>query len=338
MDDGVKAIGEREIGMEKNRRSSFRNRISAGMLLLLAAACMAVVPRLSGHAIHRAAGKRSTAAAFTAKPTPARLARGRYLVETVASCFDCHSPHEYVNGQWFGKPGMKGAGQVFPPGFVQLPPGAEIVASNITPDRQTGIGSWTDAQIEQAIRHGIGKGGRPLFDMMPYSGYRYLTTEDVKSIIVYLRSLPPVHNALPRTKMPFPIHVNMNSTPPLPLAKNAPGDVRHGWYLVHMAGCADCHTQIMPGGVRRESMLLAGGMDFHGPFGNAVSLNITPSASGIGSWTEAMFVRTLQTGRVKGTGRKLSPIMPYASFMHMKPSDLRAIYSYLRTVPPVSHK
>ena len=273
---------------------------------------------------------------FTATPTPARLARGRYLVETVSGCFECHSVHEYVNGEWIPKKGMTGAGNVFPPEFVALPPGARMVAANITPDRETGIGSWTDAEIERAVQHGVAKDGRPLFDMMPYWQFRVFTPEDIKSIIVYLRSIPPVHNALPTTTLPFPVHVTMNEAIIPPLPKHASAEVRHGWYLARVAGCEDCHTAVIHG-QRTPSMLCAGGMHFGGPFGSVFSLNTPPDASGIGFMNEAMFARTLTTGRVNGTGQNLNPIMPFDSFRNLTPADIHAIYAYLRTVPKVRH-
>lgn len=320
--------------MKKNGEMTSRTGILALSLLALVAACGTAAIARSTAQSHRA-GKahRSAPAVFTARATPARLARGRYLVETVASCFDCHSEHEYVHGQWLVKPGMKGAGQIFHE--ISLPPGAQLIAPNITPDRATGIGTWTAAQIEEAVQHGVAKGGRPLFDLMPYWQFRVLTPEDMKSIIVYLRSIPAVHHVLPPTKLPFPVHVQMNNDLVPPLAKNASAEVRHGWYLVRIAGCEDCHTAVMPNGQRNPAMMFAGGMRFSGPFGVAVSLNITPSPEGIGSMTEAQFARTLRTGRVDGTGRKLSPIMPFDNFKNLKASDIRAIYAYLRTVPPV---
>ncbi len=312
---------------------SSRFGIKTGLLLLLAGAAVTAVFAASRQAPAKSA---RAAAEFTAKPTPARLARGRYLVETVSGCFDCHSVHEYVNGQWIPKPGMTGAGNVFPAGFVALPPGAVVVASNITPDRETGIGSWTDADIRRAIQQGIAKDGHPLFDMMPYWQFRVFTPEDVKSIIVYLRSIPPVHNALPATKLPFPVAVTTNKAIIPPLPKNASAELRRGWMLARVSGCEDCHTPIVRG-QRPPSMMFAGGMHFQGPFGSVFSLNITPSASGIGFMSEAMFARTLTTGRVNGTGDQLNPIMPFDSFRNLKPSDIRAIYAYLRTVPKVRH-
>jgi hypothetical protein len=231
---------------------------------------------------------------------------------------------------------MLGAGNVFPPGFIPLPPGGQVVAPNITPDRETGIGSWTDAEIDRALQHGISKDGHPLFNLMPYWQYNALTPEDAKSIIVFLRSIPPVHNALPVTKLPFPVTVDMKKDLIPPLPKNASAQIRHGWYLARIAGCEDCHTPIVRG-QQPPSMMFAGGMYFQGPFGNVFSLNITPSASGIGFMNEGMFSRTLTTGRVNGTGNKLNPIMPFEAFRNLKPADIRALYAFLRTVPKVRH-
>lgn len=322
--------------MQKDKRRRPQRGFAAMMFFTLVVGFAAIASaRSSQRAAHPEAGKRAASTTFTARPTPARLARGRYLIEHVSGCLDCHTPHEYVNGEWVGKKGMEAAGQIFPRGYFPVPRNWLIVAPNITPDRATGIGSWTDAEIEEAIQHGISKGGKPLFQLMPYWQYRVFTPEDMKSIIVYLRSLPPVHNALPRTKVSVPVHVDMNNDLVPPLPKNASAEVRYGWYLVRISGCEDCHTEVMPNGKRNPAMMFAGGMQFHGPFGDPISLNITPSAEGIGSMTEAMFSRTLRTGRVDGTGRQLNSVMPYIRYKGMKESDIRAIYEYLRTVPPV---
>lgn len=307
----------------------------AQITLVLIACFAAVVPlRLLGRGTQRGIHEPVRPKVFTARLTPARLARGRYLVQTVAGCFDCHSEHEYVHGQWLVKPGMEGAGRIYPSGYLPLPPHSEVVAPNITPDRETGIGSWTDAQIDDAVQQGVAKGGRPLFDLMPYWQFAVLSNEDIKSIIVYLRTVPPVHHVLPTTRLPFPVHVVKQPPVVEPLAKDASPEVRRGWYLTRIAGCSDCHTPLLPHGKRPASMVFAGGLPFHGPFGVVVSLNITPSPAGIGSMTESEFSRTLHTGRVDGTGRRLSPVMPYDRFRNLKPADIRAIYAYLRTVPP----
>jgi mono/diheme cytochrome c family protein len=172
----------------------------AALLLLLAGAAVTAVfaTSASRQAHSRRQAKPALAAtAFIAKPTPARLAQGRYLVETVSGCFDCHSVHEYVNGQWIPKKGMKGAGNVFPPGFVELPPGAQVVAPNITPDKETGIGTWTKKQIVTALQTGVRPDGRILAPIMPWHAFAHLNKRDANAIADYLKTLKPVSHKVP---------------------------------------------------------------------------------------------------------------------------------------------
>jgi hypothetical protein len=119
--------------------------------------------------------------------TPQRLERGRYLFAFSAGCSGCHSLHDWnVHGGPI-LPGGESVGQVM--GFTNLP--GRIVASNITPDPETGAGNWTDDQLARAIREGIGHDGRALFPMMPYQNLSHLCDEDLASIIVYMRTLAP---------------------------------------------------------------------------------------------------------------------------------------------------
>ncbi|HEV2387511.1 MAG TPA: hypothetical protein VGS20_09670 [Candidatus Acidoferrales bacterium] len=325
--------------MTKPIRSYAPRRTASGAsLALIAGAALLASLTLGGRERPPAQNRAAGAAEFTAAATTARLARGRYLVEAVAGCFDCHSEQEYVHGALLIKPGFKGAGHLWAPGEIPLPPGSAVVSPNITPDKETGIGSWTDAQIERAVRRGVANDGRPLFNLMPYWEYRILSDEDMKAIIVYLRSIPAVHRSLPITKLPFPVQVDMNEAIVPPLPKNPSPEVRRGWQLARLAGCADCHTPILADGSRPPTLLLAGGLRFEGPFGTAFSTNITPDPSGISFMNAAMFVRTLRTGRVNGTGLKLSPVMPVKSYRNMTAADLTAIYAYLRAVKPVHHE
>ena len=131
------------------------------------------------------------------EPTPERLEHGKYLVEGVLGCLDCHSQ---LNGE--PKPGeapvftARGGGRVMvnQGGFV-------LAASNISPDTETGAGTWTDDQFARAIREGIGHDGRTLFPIMPYPNFRNLSDEDLASVVVYIRSLEPVHSALPKPQI-----------------------------------------------------------------------------------------------------------------------------------------
>lgn len=132
--------------------------------------------------------------------TPERLERGRYIVESTAHCFQCHSEVDYTKPGAQPKPGKKGAGTVFEEEGMQW-----LVAPNITPDVETGAGSWTDEQLARAIREGIGHDGRRLFPIMPYMNFRNMSDEDLASVITYIRSIEPVRNKLPMTQIPEPL-------------------------------------------------------------------------------------------------------------------------------------
>src|SRR5262249_32150461 len=122
--------------------------------------------------------------------TPERLKRGKYIAENASGCILCHSPMVMNGKDSIVTPeDKKGAGQIFP--GTGLP--GRIVASNLTPDRETGVGNWTDDELARAIREGVGKDGRALFPLMPYRLFRSMSDEDLASVIVYLRSLAPVH-------------------------------------------------------------------------------------------------------------------------------------------------
>jgi len=270
-------------------------------------------------------------------PTPERKARGKYLVEAVSGCMDCHSPHDWKRHDAAILPGQEGSGQELSALMKGLP--GRIVAPNLTPDPETGSGTWSDDALARAIREGIGHDGRALFPMMPYEHFRHLPNEDLASIIVFLRSLPPVRNSLPQTEVAFPVKYLIRSVPQ-PLAEPVPetdlsDPVKRGAFLVDAAACADCHTpakngQPLPG------MAFAGGRLFEGPWGRVASANITPAPSGIPYYDQDQFVNALRTGYVGA--RQLNPIMPWATFRNMTDEDLRAIFAYLKTVPPVSHR
>jgi len=268
--------------------------------------------------------------------TPQRQARGRYLVEAVAGCMDCHAPHDWNRQDAPILPGMEGAGQEISAVVRGLP--GRIVAPNLTPDPETGAGWWSDDALARAIREGIGHDGRALFPMMPYGHLRSLPDEDVASIVVYLRSLPPVRNLLPQTQLAFPVKYLIRSVPqplpgPVPQA-DVTDPVQRGAFLVNAAGCADCHTPPKMGHPI-PGMDFSGGRVLEGPWGRVASANLTQDPSGIPYYDENMFVQALRTGYVGA--RQLSQIMPWATFRNMTDGDLRAIYVYLKTMPPVKH-
>jgi hypothetical protein len=271
----------------------------------------------------------------TFERTPQRLERGRYIATGLSGCIDCHSPHEWAAPGMPMVAGMAGAGDVLPYGGL---PG-RIVAPNLTPDPETGAGNWTDDQIARAIQEGVGHDGRALFPIMPYKHYRNMSEEDVASIVVYLRSLTPVHNPLPATEIIFPVKYLIRSAPEpvnAPVSDVGSSDqLRYGTYLADQAGCVDCHTPQVRG-QDVAGMEFAGGFSFTGPWGSVASSNITPDPSGIPYYDEALFLSVMRTGGVMG--RKLSPIMPTRDYKNLTDDDLKAIFAFFRTAKPVKHR
>jgi mono/diheme cytochrome c family protein len=276
---------------------------------------------------------------FVATPSPERLARGRYIVTAVAHCFGCHGEPDFKNLASQPKPGTEGAGDLpKDESFNDVPIEPVLPHPNLTPDKETGAGTWTDAQFERAIRHGIGHDGRILTGDMPYAFFRSMTDEDVSSVIVYLRSLPPVHHVLPQRKLSYTPKVDFQPEMEPAIPPNATDQVKHGWYLVRLAQCNDCHSPYDKDGNVLPGKMFGGGLTMTGPWGNVVSANITSDPSGIAHYDTAMFIKTIRTGRASGGVRDLSTIMPYSYFRNMTDDDLSAIFAYLRTVTPVCHR
>jgi len=259
--------------------------------------------------------------------TPERLARGKYLVTGVLSCEICHTPSDWSQHAWTAIPGKELAGQELTlEGF----PGT-AVAPNITPDAETGAGNWTDDQMARAIREGIKHDGSTLFPVMPYyNDYKKLSDEDLAAVVVYVRSVSPVRNALAKSKINFPVNYLVRGVPepitqPVPMPANDP--LSRGKYLVEV-GCG-CHNAV-------EKLPYGGGERLGGPWGTVTSANITPDASGINYYSEGTFVTAMRTGYVGA--RKLNAIMPFGEFKNLTDDDLKAIYTYLRTLAPVKHR
>lgn len=268
--------------------------------------------------------------------TPQRLARGKYIFNSAAACVGCHSEHDPSGQEHTVLSNMQGSGEVMP--FDDLP--GRVVAPNLTPDPETGVGTCTDDQLARAIREGVGHDGRALFPMMPYQNYQQMSDEDLASVIVYIRSLPPVHHELPKTEIIFPVKYLMRSAPePItaPVSAPDPSDrLAWGAYVVKMASCSDCHTPMDEHGQPIPGMEFSGGQVFKGPWVLIASANITPDASGIGYYDEALFVQVMRTGYVKA--RRLNWLMPDKEYKDMTDDDLKAAFAYLRTLKPIKHR
>ena len=143
--------------------------------------------------------------------TPARLARGAYIVEHLADCLTCHSEFQADRYGIPVKPGTAGQGGL-PFGKEFAVPGV-VCAQNITPNPTHGLGTWTDGEVLRALREGVDKNGDALFPMMPYQDYGSMADEDANSVVVYLRTLAPVNHEVPKKKLDFPVNLFVKLVP-----------------------------------------------------------------------------------------------------------------------------
>ncbi len=272
----------------------------------------------------------------TFERTPERVERGRYIFTAGSVCVGCHSEWDRTLDGHPAKAGMEGAGRTW--ADEELP---WLTAPNLTPDVETGAGSWTDDMLARAIREGIGHDGRTLFPIMPYGRFAGMTDEDLASVVVYLRTLPAVRNPLPKTAVPFPPGPLINSLPrPITTPVAAPDlstPERKGEHLVRMAVCAECHTPADAQGNKLPGLDFAGGFPLPDlKAGHTVSsVNLTQDPSGIPYYDEALFIQTIRTGRV--VARELDDMMPWAAYRNLTDDDLKAMFAYLKTLTPVKH-
>jgi len=274
------------------------------------------------------------------------LERGEYLTNHVAGCLDCHSKRDF--NQYSGPivPGSEGGGGfVFDHALLDAIPGT-LYGKNITPDPETGIGTWTDDEILRAITQGINKKGDTLFSLMPYVNFNRMAKEDLMSIITYIRTLKPIKNKVPDRQLMIPISmaypaqalqpsVDANVRPP------ESDRVKYGEYLITMADCGTCHTPFVKG-QPDFSKHYAGGNTFHVNNFTVNTANITSdSVTGIGTWTEERFLNKFLPYREEKAYNfnpgKENTIMPLTIYAGMKDDDLKAIYAYLHTVKPVKN-
>jgi mono/diheme cytochrome c family protein len=265
--------------------------------------------------------------------TPERLERGRYLSEGLLLCFDCHSERDESLP---GAPVMTGRKGV---GADRSEDADELWAPNITPDKETGMGNWPDDALARAIREGVGHDGRALTGM-PFGDFRKLSDEDVKSIVVYLRTLPPVKNKVPPRKLTKDTgkQAVMTAKPltdpvPQPIFKDI---VDRGRYLVEMAHCTPCHTAWW----HRNPGYFGGGYDLYvydkdkSKHGKIFSGNISSGRTGVGTWPPEVFIEVMRRGKA-GT---LDGMMPWQFYKHLNDEDLTSILAFLKTTVPVEHQ
>ena len=261
----------------------------------------------------------------TAQAQSDLVKRGDYLVNTIMTCANCHSPK--------GPPAAV-AGKDYSGGLRFDEPPFDVTASNITQDKETGIGSWSDADIKKLMRTGVRPNGTRVAEVMPTSFYGIVTERDMDAIVAYMRTIKPVKNKVPDPiyKIKLPHHAFPGSETPYTEAMMS-DKVKKGFYLVTIGHCMECHTPFGARGKDYVGDLGKGGMEFPGPWGKSVSRNITPSKTkGLGAWSDAEIKAAITAGKSKD-GSPLKPPMGYQYYAQMTGDDLDAVVAYLRTVP-----
>lgn len=277
--------------------------------------------------------------------TPERLARGAYLGNHVLTCTHCHSTPQTDRYGIPPKPGLRGAGGLCFSEAIGFP--GDVCTKNITGDHATGVGAWTDGELLRALREGVDREGNALFNMMPYELYRHLSDEDARAVVAWVRTLPPVANRIPRSRLKVPVNVAIKFIPqPLAGPVAAPDrkdTVAYGRYLTHLASCEECHTPVNERHEALPGKAFSGGQEFHFPWGGSVrSANLTPHATGLGGRTKESFIalfRAWASPEARDTPVEPSQNtpMPWLEFAGMTDEDLGAIWDYLRTVPPLEN-
>ena len=271
------------------------------------------------------------------------LERGRYLVTTVMACGNCHTPKDAEGRAIAGKE-LSGGGIGF-----DIPPFAGL-AANITPDQETGIGAWTDAEIKRAITHGERPdrgplAGKPLARPMAANFFKAILPGDLDAIVAYLRSVAPVRNAVPAPLYRGPVRREAFALADRGFTElDVQSKVGRGAYLATIGHCLECHTPVEKGALQFDSALGAGGRPFLPSFvkglpeswKGAVSRNLTSHPDmGLGAWSDADIKRAIRQG-VGRDGRRLQDPMPFAWYAGIREEDLDAMVAYLRTLPPLT--
>ncbi len=259
-----------------------------------------------------------------------QIERGRY-VATASDCVACHTAN---SGNFAG-------------GLILETPFGNIASSNITSDKETGIGSWTLADFDKAVRHGIGSHGY-LYPGMPYPAYTKISDEDVVNLWAYIQTIPAIHNEVVENQLPFPFNqrwllagwnllffkdarFTATNDQSIDIARNDLVSSERGQYLVDSMGhCGTCHTPKNLFGADHHSQYLQG-EELQGWFASNLTSN---THNGLGKWSEADIMDYLHTGsnaREVASGPMTEAVRD--SLQYLTESDLQSIAVYLKSLP-----
>lgn len=256
---------------------------------------------------------------------PALIERGKYLMDSVVACGNCHIARGDKGQPLFDK-GLSGGMQFDEPPF-------KAYAANITPDPDTGIGKWTDAELAKAIREGVRPDKSIIGPPMPIEFYRHLSDTDLAAIIAYLRAQPAIRSEVPKSKYNIPLPPSYGPAVKNVKAPAASDKVKYGEYLANIGHCMECHTPRNDKGMLQRASLGAGGQVFKGSWGESVSRNLTPHKTGLKDWTDAQIAKAIREG-VDRNGQPYRPPMAFGFYRNISDADMSALIAYLRSLKP----
>jgi mono/diheme cytochrome c family protein len=268
-------------------------------------------------------------AAIPAAEAQSLIQRGEYLVNAVMACDGCHTPR--------GPGGFNMARRFSGGAQVWDEPAYIVRGSNITQDRETGIGGWSVVELKRLMVDGVRPNGTAVAPQMPYGFYKVLTAGDLEAVVTYVRTIAPVRN-----EMPPPVYKATMQTELVPGGEKPAYDtalkdpVKRGFYLATIAHCMECHSKRPEGRLDFKGHFGKGGYVMKGPFGAVTVSNISshPTA-GIGAWSDADIKRAL-TESIGRDGRNFkTPMERHMYYSRMTPADLDAVVKYVRTIPPI---
>ena len=253
--------------------------------------------------------------------------RGEYLAKA-ADCLVCHTTKD---------------GDAFAGGLPFPAPSGTLYSTNITADKDTGIGNYSDQDFLDAVQRGVRKDGARLYPAMPYTSYTFMTDSDVLAIKAYLFSLPAVRKENQRDTLQFPYNQRWTMTfwswafnPNTRFAPNTAksAEWNRGAYIAEaLAHCGECHTP------RNPAFALENRRKFAGAAYGWLAYNITSDqGTGIGSWSDEELLDYLAKGHAMSRGTASGPMAEVVdySLSQMDPADIRALVTYLRSVPAVA--
>jgi mono/diheme cytochrome c family protein len=274
---------------------------------------------------------RATRATSPAEAEPL-IERGKYLARA-GNCGACHT---------------RGNGESFAGGVAFDTPFGVIYSANITPDADTGIGTWTSDQFVRSLRTGVRPNGEHLYPVFPYTAFTKITDADAAALFAYLRSVPAVRYRVPANRMPFPFNQRwlmsiwnwlfFDAGPYEPNAAKSAEWNRGAYLVVGFAHCSACHTPRNFLGAERSRMAMTGGVYTDRVLGGALrswsAPNLTSASNGLAAWSVEDIAAYLKTGRnsYAGTFGPMNEVITQGT-QYLSDTDVRAMATYLKELP-----